>query len=334
MGPRSLLAVSRGEEWWSHKLAPLLAAAYATELFADRSAATDAGRLALLLVALAVGALYVSVLNDLTDTEDDRAAGKANRAADHPALARALLVSSIAGGVAVVVFVCGSSPLLLVAYIAAWLAFALYSLRPVRLKARGLAGCLADAVGAHIAPMLFAAALMLHARTVDRPWRWYAAVVVWALGMGLRGAILHQLGDRAADESSRVATLGRMRPVLARQVGVRIALPLEVVGLAAVLWLADAWPAALTLVPYAVFEWRRARVFGSRVVVARPAPPYRILLHTWYVAALPLALLAQLSWRRPADLVVLGAHTLLFVPALWVTADEVWKLMLRPLYSR
>src|SRR6185503_20264135 len=74
-----LRRVVRAGEWWEYKLAPILGVFYATA-FTLHVPLTSLWRSALVtLLALAPGAAYVSVINDLTDLDDDRAAGKANR---------------------------------------------------------------------------------------------------------------------------------------------------------------------------------------------------------------------------------------------------------------
>src|SRR5690348_9315979 len=71
----------RVTEWWEHKLAPMLGTGYMTA-FDLRSSLLDIWpTFVAALAGVAVAAAYVSLLNDVTDVEDDAAAGKYNRIA-------------------------------------------------------------------------------------------------------------------------------------------------------------------------------------------------------------------------------------------------------------
>src|SRR4051812_46669797 len=86
MGLRSKIAkinsVTRSQEWWGYKLPPLLAIGYATALQAGIPLLNIAFWLLLMLGGIIIGAVYVSVINDITDLEEDLASGKQNRMAN------------------------------------------------------------------------------------------------------------------------------------------------------------------------------------------------------------------------------------------------------------
>ncbi|HEX7957960.1 MAG TPA: hypothetical protein VF508_13505, partial [Pyrinomonadaceae bacterium] len=150
----------RAAEWWEFKFSPILATAYATAFLLNFSLASLWPALLLALAALVPGAAYVSVINDLTDIEDDLACGKPNRLVGRSrGFVAAVLACCVAPGVAFAFYWRGD-PLLLSLYLAAWVAFTLYSLPPARLKVRGMAGLLADACGAHLFPTLLVAVLV------------------------------------------------------------------------------------------------------------------------------------------------------------------------------
>src|SRR5580765_6880550 len=81
---KKALKIIRSSEWWEYKLSPFLALGYATALFTSTPLYQLAPRLFLLLISIITGAIYVSVINDITDMEDDLAAGKNNRMAKIP----------------------------------------------------------------------------------------------------------------------------------------------------------------------------------------------------------------------------------------------------------
>jgi 4-hydroxybenzoate polyprenyltransferase len=140
-------------EWWEHKLAPMLGTGYMTAFHLRTSLLNLWPTFLATLIGIAAAAAYVSLINDLTDLSEDAAAGKRNRLAERP---RRSAVAAIGGvltvGVAVAIVAWGDEPLALGLYAGPWVAFSLYSLPPVRLKARGALGVLADAAGAHLFP--------------------------------------------------------------------------------------------------------------------------------------------------------------------------------------
>src|SRR6185436_15915732 len=166
---RRLAEVIRAGEWWEYKLAPIFAAFYATALTLRVPVISRWSAALTILLALVPGAAYVSVINDLTDRADDLAAGKPNRLAGRSRGLAALLVCVPVAAGLVFAVLWRHDVLLLPLYLAAWLAFSLYSLPPFRWKTRGILGVIADASGAHLFPTLVAVVLTYReaARPVD-----------------------------------------------------------------------------------------------------------------------------------------------------------------------
>jgi 4-hydroxybenzoate polyprenyltransferase len=233
----SLLSSLRAGEWWEYKLVPILAMFYATSLTLDASLSRLWSSLLLLLLALVPGAVYVSVINDFTDRTEDLAAGKANRLVGRSSGAIfALLATPVALGLLFVIL-WRHDTLLLLLYVAAWLSFTLYSVRPFRLKTRGLVGVLADAAGAHLFPTLLAVALAF--RMTGRPVDplWMGTVAVWAFAYGLRGILWHQLKDIENDRAAGVRTFVQRHPIGAVEaLAVFVIFPLELIGFTLLLW--------------------------------------------------------------------------------------------------
>lgn len=303
----------RAGEWWDDKLVPLLTAFYATLVVLGRPIAAHWADALALLGALLAGAAFVSLVNDFADLDDDRAAGKTNRMAGRSRAWRAAAVLlPIAAGLAFL-WLWRDSLALAAAYLAAWLAFALYSLPPVRLKARGLAGVLADASGAHLFPTLAAILLAFRAAGAAPDPVWLAGGAAWALGYGLRGILWHQLLDRDSDRASGTRTfVQRHRPQLAERIGAFAAFPLELAGLAVLLAvIGTPWPLLLLAFYLAVTALRTA-MWRMNATIVRPAPRYFILMHEYYCVYFPLAVLVAAAIRHPADLAVLAVHLLLF----------------------
>lgn len=324
------LAPFRAHEWWDHKLAPMLGTGYMTA-FHLREPLLDVWPTFLAtLVGVAAAAAYVSVINDRTDLEDDAAAGKPNRLAQRTrSYAPAAIGGLLAIGVVVGILAWRGDPLVLALFAGPWLAFSLYSLPPVRLKARGAFGALADACGAHLFPhLLIAAAVFAAADRALEAW-WLAAVGIWALAAGLRGAIWHQLTDAEADGRSGVDTFGRLHPARARFAG-EAAFAIEMAASFFLLVRSGAAPLAFGLmIPYVALELARVRLWGARVIVVSPAPAYRIAMHEYYLFYYPLAFLIASSIRDVGDVLVLIVHTALFYRLPLMAAQDAKQTLVR-----
>jgi len=93
--------IIRSHDWWGSKLTTFLGIAYATVFIADTRLTQSITWVLFLLASLVVGASYVSIINDVTDMEQDIAAGKPNYMLKLPLALRWLLPACCAaiGGV-------------------------------------------------------------------------------------------------------------------------------------------------------------------------------------------------------------------------------------------
>lgn len=303
----------RAREWWSHKLAAILGMGYGTVLYADGDLLAAAPALALGFVALIPGAAFASVLNDYTDLESDRAAGKPNRLEGRPRWVGCTAIAiSIACGVALAVAVALISPWALLFYLPAWLAFTAYSTAPLRLKERGALGAVADALGAHLFPQLMVVVLAFAGADARIDWGWVGLVGIWAFAYGLRGAIWHQSTDADLDQTAGVETLVVTRPRLAAAGTRWVAFPVELAALAAVLGLVGSVIPFVALVLYLGLEFARIRLWRVEIVIAGAADRYRIIMHEYYAIVLPVAFLLAAALANPADLLIAAVHLIAF----------------------
>lgn len=331
---KALAAAVRGGEWWDYKLVPILAAFYATSLYLRVPVASLWPAALILLLSLVPGAAFVSIVNDVADIRDDAAADKPNRMAGRSALVRALAIAVTLAGGAIFFWIWRNEPLLLACYGAAWIAFTLYSAPPLRLKARGLAGLLADASGAHLFPTLLAAAAAFAAAGRPAEPLWLGAIAIWSLACGARGIVWHQLLDRARDLEAGTGTFAaRRRPEASARFAAG-AFALELAGLLLLLLLLWQPLPALALAYHVLLARRRARIWGLETVVARPRAEYRLWLDDYYGAMLPVALLLAGAMYAPAELIVLAVHLLLFPKRPVEVARDSWILVVVPLFNR
>ena len=320
LAPR-LVRLARANEWWGYKFSPLLATAYATAWVTGASLWVLLPKLLLLLLALTVGATYVSLINDWSDRADDAASGKANPQAGHSGTWLALALGAcVLPGLGLGWYFWQLSPLGGGLYLGAWVVYSLYSLPPFRLKKRGLAGVLADAAGAHFFPQLLTAVLVGTWAGQPLPGGWLAAVGTWALACGVRNILAHQLGDAAHDAQGGVPTfVQRHGAGFAKKLSERVVFPAEVLAFGMLLGLSQAVLPWLLLGLYAGLEWFRQRVWSVRLTASEQQPYQALLLNEYYEVFYPLAFLVLQSQRYPADAGLLAGHALLFGLHFWRT---------------
>lgn len=311
--------MARTTEWWDYKLVPMLSMFYATALVERVALATIWPALVALFCAVVPCAVYVSFINDVTDRADDSHAGKANRLDGKPPWMLALLLTvpvCVGAGFSVA---WSDDPPLMTAYLCTWTAFSLYSIPPIRLKARGILGIIADASGAHLFPALVAALLCLRAagKAIDPVW--IGAVAAWALGYGLRGILWHQLRDLEYDQKAGVQTfVVRHSRRAARRLAGWVALPVEAIGLTVLLWRLLIPLPLIFLLLYATYAVLQQKLWAVPTVVAAPRERYSVLGQEYYGLLFPLGILLSSALRYPVDGVVLVAHLLLFPgPTIW-----------------
>lgn len=308
---------------------PILAVFYATAVvFATPVSALWKDAI-ILLLALAPGAAYVSVINDLTDRKEDLAAGKRNRLADRSrALAGSLIAVSVAGGLVFCVL-WRRDIALLSTYLAAWFSFTLYSVPPFRLKARGFFGVLADACGSNLFPTLVA--ILVASRAIGRPLplQWMLTVAVWCMSNGVRSILWHQLSDRAADRAVSVRTFAERHPRRrVARIGKFIVFPIELAALIAMLAQLPTMLPFVALGIYALLMTVRIVGWNLNAVIVSPQPRFFIVLHEYYHTLLPLTLLVASALRFPYDWIVLAVHLVVFPSGPAETVMEfsrVWR---------
>jgi len=309
----NLVQTIRASDWWEFKLSPMFAVVYATAFILGSPISSLWPLLLLALAALVPGAAYVSVINDVTDREDDIASGKKNRLIGKSStFVICLLLCCILPGIAVATYLY-NDPLLLALYLAAWAAFSLYSIPPVRLKSQGFWGVMADASGANLFPTLFLVGLV-H-RWEGRPinWAWFISVAVWSLSFGLRGILWHQLTDLRNDEKIDLPTYVRKRTLAqVRWVGNYVFFTIEVVAFAAIVWQIKSFFAVIFLALYAMIEWARLSQWGTHLVVVVPKERASIIMLEYYEFWFPLAILLSSSSRYTSDILIMIAHLLFF----------------------
>ncbi len=331
---RSLKALARlGDRlrvhhWWGFKLPPPLAIFYASCGLSNVPVLSKLPALAALTLALASGAAAISLVNDWFDRSEDEAAGKPNRLREASPKDFALLLLPHALLALGFVLLWHDRPLLLATYIGCWASFLLYSVPPFRLKTRGFAGILADAAGASLFPCLLALAAVGVPTAAAQAGAWIAGVALWSLMLGIRGILWHQLADLDHDLKSRTATfVVRASRKRAESLAIRIVFPLELAGLWLMLaTLGSSW-ADWALGAYLVLVALKIVRFRARPAIVVDGARRFFLMHDYYLALLPLALLLQAATRQPGDLWVLAFQLVAFLPVYAILAREIARIV-------
>jgi len=316
----SLLDTMRIKGWW-WKLAPIAAAIYATAYQLNVSCASLTPLVLIAFAAVTVQAVYVSLINDLSDRSEDLVSGKRNGQFGRSATTvAAMLLCCIIPG-AFFAFWWRHDTLLVSVYLAGWIAFSAYSLWPIRLKGRGLWGVIADASGAHLFPTLFGVVLVYHWQAVPIDPAWLAAVGVWSFCYGSRGILWHQLVDRDKDEAAGVRTFVQSQTAGAlRRLTHGIIFPCEIAALACMFWIVGSLFAVVLAALYLVMKWWRSWRFEPPLILTPRAGQAtvqlepRLTLFSYYEFLLPLTFLLVSSLRYPADLLILFIHALVLSP--------------------
>lgn len=302
----------RGGNWWYSKLPPLFGVAFVQIALLD----LDPGRAMLYLLGVlivtggAVGA-WGHVLNDAYDIAADRRAGRTNRMARLAPAVRATIAGALLVTALVPAVVIGYGPIATVLLALEVLLPALYSIPPVRLKERGLAGVAADAAAAHALPALIVMTAFAHAAGsgVDSL-ALLVLVGLWSALLGLDGILWHQRLDRASDlrAGARTFATGAAPATLERVLrGVYVAEVVSFLALVAVL--APALPLLATTVAACVgLDLVRLALGWSwlpdpqRPELARRHLP--LVSNACYEVWFPLAGALELALRKPAFVVL------------------------------
>lgn len=311
---QTFFAPMRADTWWEFKTPIFLGVAYLSALVGKVPFAAAWPAFAAGLLALVPLASFVCVINDITDERADRAAGKSNRMVGRSTFFKvAWLAACLSSGAAAAWFSFRNNEPALVLYAANWLAFVLYSLSPIRLKERGLAGVFADALGGTALPVLW---WILLANPVSST-PFLAVAGFWSLAFGLRGILYHQTADIALDRSSGVETFAvRVGLPKLRRLVVGIIFPVELSALACLLWMSGSAFVVPLLAVYVFTQfalWKWLRICNA---VVDAGARTRLVLLKYYQLWFPLTFILSLGCLDVRAFLLLPLHGLAF-PDTW-----------------
>ncbi|MEC3879907.1 UbiA family prenyltransferase [Parapedobacter sp. 10938] len=317
----------RAAEWWEYKLVPLLGIGYATAFVSKTPLIEAVPTLLIAFVGLVIGAVFASLINDVTDIDDDLEAGKKNRMAKFSERSRwVCLAGCLTLGVAFGIIIYPDL-LSLFFYAMAWLSFILYSVPPIRLKIRGGIGVVCCACGESLFPALFIVSEFIYYTGFSAHFWWFITVGIWAFASGLRAILWHQFVDRENDINTNTNTFAtkvipeKFRPVTTILFGVEL---IAAIGMLLQIQLFVIWIGLLLYVVLVMIRYKRYT--SIPIVLLTPAnAQWQVLMMDFYQAFLPLSLLVAASLSQPWAWMILLAHAILFPKTIFIAARDYWR---------
>ncbi len=321
---KKVLSVIRSQEWWGYKIPPLLAIGYATTLLSNTPLNKVAWWLLFLLAAIVVDAIYVSIINDITDIEEDLASNKKNRMANISPRVRWMFPAVCIALILYFILFVFKDLLSAILYVLSSLSFTLYSFPPARLKKRGILGVFADACGSTFFPSL----LMVSATSAyigqNIDWLWFSAVGVWSLANGLRGILWHQFYDRENDLKVNLNTYASKVDPQSFKPKAILLITIEVVALAVIfIHLMNPIPLIFLAAYFLLVMMYRKMGYSITVIMTPKNQAYQILLSDYYQVFFPIALLVAATIAFLSAWIVLMIHILLFNAKIIIICKDI-----------
>ncbi|HRI27001.1 MAG TPA: UbiA family prenyltransferase [Chitinophagales bacterium] len=318
----------RLQEAWRYKAPTLVSVPYWFAFIGQLSIGQTLWAMAASYTTIIGIAAFGYFVNDYADIQQDAQAGKPNSVAKLTTVQR-ITVLSITLLVALVPWLYLPLTPLNAPFLAAQFGlFMAYSLPPLRLKERGFAGILADALYAHVNPAVLAALtfyLLIPAPFGQLP-AYLALLAGWQLLWGLGNILHHQTQDAQADAAAGAKTFA-LQTGIAKVTNIREQwlLPLEwVVYLCFLLFLAKNGLGTSGAVVCLALGLMQAALLGyNKQLPAGKTSGLFFVLHRQYLVWLPLVMLIGLANRQLIFAAMLPVHFIAFPQA----SAQVWNLV-------
>jgi 4-hydroxybenzoate polyprenyltransferase len=310
-----IIGFIRSNEWWEYKLTLFLFVGLLVILDFDPSDTISVFfHLLILLGAIVAGAVFVSLINDFTDLDEDTKAGKSNRLAGFSTQKSIVYIfASIALGILFTWYLWSFSTTILF-YLGAWISFSLYSIPPFRLKTRGILGVFADAFGAHVFPTLFVLSGMFEFLDKETGVTIFFIVGVWAFSCGMRGILWHQFFDLDNDKIAGVKTFASLLEIKQIKLLERILIFLELISFILLAISFHQFILLALLGASIIYVGVLSSAIGvTQVLILVPEKgSWTIFMASFYQSVVPLTLIIILSIQVPVFLILIPVYLLLF----------------------
>jgi 4-hydroxybenzoate polyprenyltransferase len=314
----NLFKVIRSNEWWEYKFPPILAVAYMIAFYSGVAAINLYPLLIFILFSLLTGAIYVSILNDITDIKDDAKAGKINRMAGLSLTKKLVFLFIPVFSAAIITFVLRKNIFAASMYVLSYVCFTFYSAPPFRFKKKGYAGIIADAGGSQLFPSLFVASYLSASLLCIISLHQFLLIGIWSLCFGLRGILWHQFHDMDNDKKSGTKTVVRQWSDNKTRITGIVIIAVEFISIVLLLINFKIVIAFYSLAVYFLYLLISHVKWQVKLIVLKPvAADYTIILNEYYQVFLPVSILLSLSFQQPAFLFYLAMHLLLFPKNTW-----------------
>lgn len=307
--------------WWHHLVPPILSIIYVIIWVNEVPLKQVVIPVLLFIISIIGTAGFGYWLNDWTDIETDRQAGKSNVTAGVNNRSRVLIFFAL--------LLLGWLPWLGIpaspwAYLflgLLQLCFILYSVPPFRFKERSFLGILCDIHYGHVLPIAITFATFLPLWMPQKLWDW--ALITGITGLlylkGIRNIVEHQINDRKNDLRSNTFTfIQAIGAVPAAWLLRSVLVPLELFAIAGLLarWslpLLVWYGSYLSIYVFLFWRWGIFRL-----------PIRRWNFHFWYIANdfyegwFPLSILLLAAMEYSFYWILLSIHLLLFPKSLQI----------------
>jgi len=314
--------IIRYNDWWLYKIPPLLTVFYTTIYLYGYCISDNWKNILRLLFIISSSAIYVSIINDITDKKIDLIAGKSNLFSSMSEInVNLILTLTIFLQIYVLIYLndYGYSKYW---YLFSLLAYSLYSIPPFRFKERKYFGILSDALGAHSFPSIAIIMFVFSINKLEPDFIWVLTVFLWSLSYGLRGIIWHQFKDKEADELVGLNTIVQKYKIEYLKKIVIIIFIFEVIGLIGMLYLLKNYIIIFALFFYSSYALIRQYIYNSKIIFAiSESSYYQIYLFEFYEFIFPMSILISSCIRCKSDFYILIVQVLIF-PNRFITLIE------------
>ncbi len=269
------------------------------------------------------------LVNDYSDREEDQKAGKSNVILEIPK-GTFILLLGILLSMAVLPWVF-YFPMDTYSYFllgVEFLLFILYSLSPFRLKERGFAGVLCDALYAHAVPAVLAAYTfwLLGKKSYEEAIIFILILGTWQSFLGLRNILLHQIGDHDKDKKAGIRTFvvdtGKEK---AWKMTKYFFFPGECIAFLGY-WIfvgLEFWYFFLLYPVFALLVFFRRGFISNQSIPKDLKNVLYVFFDDFYVLWIALFFLVLCSVNRPEFLALIGIHILVFRNAVTTILGEI-----------
>ena len=330
-----ILNVIRYNDWWLYKVPTLLAIFYATLSLSGYCIADNWIEILKLLFYICSAAIYVCIINDISDKKLDEGAGKSNIFTKLPSTYSVIILATTILLQVIVLIILLKHKYAAVLYMLSLISYSLYSIPPFRFKLNKYLGVLADALGAHCFASIFVIAYAYGVTKINLDPKWVLAITFWSLSYGIRGIIWHQFIDKDADLKTGIRTLGNSPNTKSINTIVSVVFIVETIFLLYIIYCFKSWVVFIFFLIYLFFLITRHYLYNSKIIMARPYSQYfQIIFAEYYEFYFPISILILNTQNCSISLFVLIFQLLLFpnrIFNLFIYLKDIFRRLLNKL---